>query len=146
MNRKNPQLPQGLFNCNNKNCKLCALYIKPCASFKTLNNVIWDIRSHITCQSKNVICFLKCTSYNYSTTYINKTVDLRSHMNNHITICRLGGSMDKFDKHIFYCMQNQKQELFFQILMLTKLGNEQNLLFYENYFKTEVMILSINHN
>ena len=37
INRKNSRLPQGLFNCNNKNC---ALYIKPCASFKTLNNVI----------------------------------------------------------------------------------------------------------
>ena len=29
INRKNPRLPQGLFNCNNKNCKLRALYIKP---------------------------------------------------------------------------------------------------------------------
>ena len=37
INRKNSRLPQGSFNCNNKNC---ALYIKPCASFKTLNNVI----------------------------------------------------------------------------------------------------------
>ena len=40
---KTRRLPQGLFNCNNKNCKLCALYIKPCASFKTSNNVIWYI-------------------------------------------------------------------------------------------------------
>ena len=56
-NRKKSWLPQRLFNCNNKNCKLCALYIKPCASFKTSNNVIWYIRSHITCQSKNVIYF-----------------------------------------------------------------------------------------
>ena len=44
LNRKNP----GFFTCNNKSCKLCALYIKQCTSFKTSNNVIWYIRSHIT--------------------------------------------------------------------------------------------------
>ena len=26
MNKKNPRLPQGLYYCNNKSCKLCALY------------------------------------------------------------------------------------------------------------------------
>ena len=50
------------------------------------------------CQNKNVIYFLKCSSGNYSTTYIGKTVDLRSRMNNHITSCRLGGLTEKFDK------------------------------------------------
>ena len=111
VNRKNLQLPQGLFNCNNKNCKLCALYIKLCSSFKTSSNAIWYIRIHITCQSKNVIYFLKCISTNYSTTYI-------------------GGSTEKFDNHVFYCMQNQKQEPLFQILTM-KLADEQNLLVYE---------------
>ena len=86
---------------------------KPCANLKTSNNVIWYIRSHITRQSKNVIYFLKRTSYNYSITFIGKTVDLLSRMNNYITSCRLGGSTDKFDNHGFYCMQNQKQEPFF---------------------------------
>ena len=58
INRKNPRLSQRLFNCNNKNCKICVLYIKPCASFKTSNNVLlYIIRSHITCQIKNVIYF-----------------------------------------------------------------------------------------
>ena len=113
INIKNPRLLQALFNCENKNCKLCALYIKPCASFKTSNNVIWYIRSHITCHSKNVIYFLKCTSCNYSTTYIGKTVGLRSRVNNHISSCRLGGSRGKFHNHVFYWMQNQKQEPFF---------------------------------
>ena len=102
--------------------------MKPCVSFKTSNNVIWYIRSRITCQSKNIY-FLKCTTCNYSTTYIGKSVDLRSRMNNHITSCRLGGSTDKFDNHVFCCMQNQKQEPFSQILMLMKLDDEQNLLF-----------------
>ena len=52
-------------------------------------------------------------------------------MNNHITSCRLGGSTDKFDSHVFYCMQNQIKEPFFQILTFMKLADEQNLLFYE---------------
>ena len=115
INRRNLRLPEGLFNCNNKNCKLRVLYIKPCASFKTSNNIISYIWSHITCQSKNFIYFLKCTSCNYCTTYIGKTVDLRSRMINHITSCSLGGSTDKFENHVFY-MQFQKRESFFQIL------------------------------
>ena len=102
----NPRLPQDLFNCNYKNCQLRVLYIKLCTSFKTSNNVIWCIRGHISCQSKNVIYFLKCSSCNYSTTYIGKAVDLRSRMNNHITSCRFGGSTDKFDNYVFYYMQN----------------------------------------
>ena len=65
---------QGLFNCNNETCILCALCIKPFASFKTSNIVIWYIRSHITCQSKNVIYLLRCTSCNYTTTSIGKAV------------------------------------------------------------------------
>ena len=78
INSKNPRIPQGLLQCNNKNCKLCALYIKLCASFKISNNLIWYISSHITCYSKNVIYFLKCTSCNYGTTYIGRRVGLRS--------------------------------------------------------------------
>ena len=89
------------------------LYIKPCTSFKTSNNVIWYIRSHITCQSKNVIYFLKFSSCNYGTTYIGKTLDLHSRMNNHITISQVGGSTDKFDNHTFFCLRNQRNESFF---------------------------------
>ena len=55
LNRKSLQLPQGLFTCNNKNCKLCTIYLKLCTNFKTSKNVIWYTRSHRTYQSKNVI-------------------------------------------------------------------------------------------
>ena len=101
-----------------------------CFSFWLIDLIIFGILG-VTCESKNVIYFLKCTRYNYSTTYIGKTVDLRSRMNNHITSCRLGRSTDKFDNHVFYCMQNQKQKPFFQILTVIKLADEQNLPFYE---------------
>ena len=59
INRKNPRLPQGLFNYSNKNWKLCALIIEPCASFETSNNVMRYIRSHIICQSENASTYSK---------------------------------------------------------------------------------------
>ena len=114
LNRKNPWLPQGLCTCNNKTCKLCALYIKLCTSFKIPNDALGSITCHITCQSKTVIYFLKCTFYSHGTTYIGKSVYLRSRKNNHITSRRLGGSTGKFDNHVFYCMQNQKKNCFFK--------------------------------
>ena len=48
MKRKNPRFSQGLFNCHDKNFKLCALYIKLCACFKISDNAIWYIRSHMS--------------------------------------------------------------------------------------------------
>ena len=74
--RKIPRFCQGLFNCNNKNCKLCAIDVKPYSSFKAWNHVIWYIKSHIICQSKNVFYFLISASCNYSTKYIDKAVYL----------------------------------------------------------------------
>ena len=102
--RKNPRLPLGLCTCNNKTCKLCALYIKQCTSFETPNNALGSSTSHITCQSKTVICFLKSTCC---------PVDMRSGMNNQITSCRFGGSTDKFDNHVLYYIRNQKRTFFF---------------------------------
>ena len=49
-----------------------------------------------------------------------------------MTSCRLGSSTDKFDNHVFLCIQNQKQEPFFRIITSMKLADELNLLFYEN--------------
>ena len=67
------------------------MYIMYLTMHQKSNDVIWYIRSHITCQSKNAIYIQKCTSCNYCTTYIGKNVDLHSRMNNHIPFCRLGG-------------------------------------------------------
>ena len=127
-----------MFNCNNKNCKLFVLYIKLCTNLNTSSNITCYIRSHITCQSKRVIYFLEYSNFDYNTVYIDKTVDLRSRMNDHITSYRLGGWMDKFENHVFYWMQNQKQEQFFEILTFMKLAEEQNLLFYEKLIQNTV--------
>ena len=114
INRKNPRFSQGLCNCNNKNCKLCTLYIKSCASFNASYNFIWCIRSDTPCESKNAIYILKYTGYNYRTTHIGKAIHLGSHIHNHITSSRLGDFTGKIDNCVYFCMQNQKQEQFFK--------------------------------
>ena len=43
--------------CNKAQCKLCRLYLQP---VKTANGTTWDIKSEITCNSRNVIYFLSC--------------------------------------------------------------------------------------
>ena len=112
LNGKNPQLPQGLFTCNNKNCKLCMLYIKPWTNFKTSNNINWYIRSHIACQNKVFSYYLKCNKCNYTMTHFWKTVDSYSCLNNHITSCRLGGFMDEADSHIFFVCRSRNKNRF----------------------------------
>ena len=93
----------GIFRCNDSRCKLCQLYIQGCSSFTTYNGFNWQIRCHITCNSHNVVYYLKCVACNFLTTYIGKTNILRKRINVHISTCRLGGSPNQFDNHVFNC-------------------------------------------
>ena len=89
----------GLFRCTSNSCLLCKQgYIQQCSSFVTSNGVDWQIRCRITCNSKNVIYFLKCTSCNV-TTYTGKTNDFRKRMNGHKSSSTLVTSSDVFDDH-----------------------------------------------
>ena len=123
----------GIFKCQDARCKLCRLYIVECDSFIMSNNEQWEIRSHITCNSENVIYYLKCASCQFTETYIGKTVEMRSRMNNHITGCRHGNSTDKFDNHVYNCrlIHNENNEPYFQLLALLKLPTDKLLLTYE---------------
>ena len=96
----------GLFRCRNKNCKLCRLYIQECTSFMTHNDTEWQIRSHINCNSVNALYLLKCMKCKNQikpTSKTGQTVNLRDRMNNHISDCKLGGSSDLFDQHVYEC-------------------------------------------
>ena len=126
---------KGLFKCDDSRCKLCRLYLQECSSFNTYNGFNWEIRCEITCNSLNVLYYLKCISCNLSTTYTGKTNNLRNRMNNHISSCRLGSSTDKFDNHVFKCCKtfNYFSEPYFQLYAFLKVTNEQSLLTYENY-------------
>ena len=129
----------GLFKCSRGNCKLCKLYIQECTSFLTANNVEWHIKSNITCQSKNVIYFLKCICCNLSTSYIGKTKCFRARMNNHISECRSGNTSDIFDRHVFKCKEinDINQEPYFQIFAFMTVSRENLLIPYESYLQSK---------
>ena len=122
----------GQYKCTEKRCKLCKSYIEECTSFITSKGTEWHIKSHITCGSKMVICFLKCYFCNYVTN-IGKTNDLRARMNNHISACRLGSSSDKFDNHVFMCNNNKENKPYFTIYVMMELNDVDKLLVYEHY-------------
>ena len=128
----------GLFKCTNKSCKLCQLYIQECDSFICSNGIKWTIKNHITCNSKNVIYYLKCVSCNY-VTYTGKTNNLRLRMNNHISACRHGETTDIFDKHVFKCRLNHNvhEEPFFLIYTFIELPDEKMLLTYESHLHSK---------
>ena len=47
----------GIFaECKDPRCQICSFgYIQTCTSFQTTNGTIWDIKSHINCNSKNEV-------------------------------------------------------------------------------------------
>ena len=101
----------GLIKRKNIQCKICKLYIQPCKEFELSNGMKWQIKCKITCNSKNVIYFLKCIKC--SCTYIGKTNNMRKRMNGHMSDSRHGNTTDKFDRHIFKCLGPNKVEPFF---------------------------------
>ena len=137
-NEKNV-LPNGLYKCNDVRCLLCKFYIQECNFFRTSNNVEWEIREHITCNSKCTLYFLKCRICNLATTYTGKTNTFRLRMNNHISDSRTGNSTDRFDIHVYNCRQkyNYPKEPFFQIYAFMTVPNERMLIPYEKYLHSK---------
>ena len=111
-------------------------YIQPCTSFTCANNKIWEIKSHITCNSRNVIYYLVCNMCE-STTYAGKTWQkLRGRLNDHITKSRSGKGSNKFDLHVHECGQKNGnlEPPFFKVFAFMVLSDKCMLLTYENYF------------
>ena len=124
----------GLFKCKDTRCLICKRYLQECTSFITSNNHEWFIRSHITCNSKFVIYYLKCICCNV-TTYSGKTNNLRKRTNVHISSCRTGNSSDKFDIHVYNCRQrhNITSEPYFKLYVFVEVFKQNLLLTYESY-------------
>ena len=102
--------PAGIFKCKDSRCKICRLYLKEVNNFMMSNGKMWEIKSHVTCKSVNVIYYLKCLFCGH-TTYIGKTEgdiikDFKVRMNTHIYECRIGTSSCKFPRHVHECMKN----------------------------------------
>ena len=121
----------GFTKCKDTRCKLCKLYIVEGDRFITLNNKEWTIKTKITCNSINVIYFLKCS--NCSTTYIGKTNNFRLRMNNHISSSNHGNSTDRFDNHVYKCLGENKKEPYFKIHPMMSLNDVSKLLYYEHH-------------
>ena len=137
---QNPKnlLQPGIFaECTDPRCKICSLgYIQTCSSFETSNGTIWQIKSHINCNTKKVLYYLKCNMCNGATTYTGLTkTKLRARTNNHITCCRKGTGSDIFDRHVFKCGTKNKclNEPFFKMYAFMAVSAEEKLITYERY-------------
>ncbi len=126
------QLPPGIFTCSRPNCNICKFYLQQCTSFICANNKEWFVRSHITCHSKNVIYYLKCSSCNGATTYSGKAGITRQRINNHISDCRTGNTTDIFDLHVFECNPHHI-EPFFELYIFLELSDSKLMDSYEKY-------------
>ena len=133
----NQETPNGIYKCSDLRCKICQLYLVECTSFKTANDTEWVVKSHITCNSREVIYFQICSFCNTESN-IGKTVDLRSRINNHISACRLGNSTDKFDNHVYKCPHgNNKLEPYFKLMIFMEVNDTNKLVVYENYLQKQ---------
>ena len=125
----------GLFKCRSNRCDLCkSNYIQECDSFITSNGHMWEIKSHINCNSANVLYYLKCTSCD-ETTYTGMTNNLRLRMNNHKSSSLNGTGTNIFDNHVFQCRQQRKTNLnpLFMIFAFMTVGCSKLLPIYESY-------------
>ena len=134
----------GLYaECKDKRCNLCYRgYIQQCTSFVTSNNTTWNIKSHINCESKNVLYFLKCNmcKTTIKETNTGKTLTrFRERLNNHISDCRTGRTTDIFDIHVHNCgtINNCLREPFFGVYAFMKLSAPDKLIIYEKYLHSK---------
>ncbi len=116
----NQSTTPGITLCTNSRCKLCKFYLQPVNSFKTAKNTIWDIKSHINCNSKNVIYFLSCNSCAGNINYIGQTTNFRLRMNCHISESRSCVSSCVFPRHVHQCGKdnNNSKEPFLKFMHL----------------------------
>ena len=72
VNTDNSRFPPGSFRCNKNNCTTCP-YIEDGRTQYTFNSTgqINQIKSHITCETSNVIYMIQCTKCNLQ--YIGET-------------------------------------------------------------------------
>ena len=121
-----------------KRCKNFSLYIVEGHNFIMSNNMRWELRSHVTCRSINII-YLKFSMCKKKVTYIGKTVGdnsvgVKSRMNLHINDSRTGDSPRKFPIHVYKCGLKSKclNEPFFEINVMLTFKSSNQLETYEN--------------
>ena len=127
-----PKQPNGIFACLDSRCKLHRLYLMQCSEFTLENGTIWKVPTHITCNSKMVIYFLKCNGCD-NFTYLGKTNNLRYRTNGHISCGKSGKSTNRADKHFYQCKRDHLDPLF-KLYVLLELNDYDKLRVYEDDF------------
>ena len=92
----------GIFaECTDTRCEICRFgYIQNCTSFTTSSGHQWEIKSHINCNSRNVLYYLECLMCNNVTKTGKTDTTLRLRINNHKSDCETGRTSDLFDQHV----------------------------------------------
>ena len=126
----------GIFaECNINKCEICKFgYIEDCTSFTTSSGKTWVIKSHINCNSRNVIYYLECVFCDGDVTKTGKTFFMRDRINNHRSDCHTGRTTDVFDRHVHECGAHRGQQPYFRVKAFMKLNKPDKLLTYENLF------------
>ena len=122
---------KGVYHCKNKRCLICTKnYLQEGETFVTSNGTTWKTKCLITCNSLNVIYFLKC-AFCRIVTKLGKTDNLRQRTNNHISGCRNGKGTDLFDNHVFECSRSKgmpPNEPFFLLFSMMACNDYSKLL------------------
>ena len=87
---------------------------------------------YIICHSINAFYFLLCNFWDGNTTHPGKTISFRHRINNQITACRYGISINKFDGHVFTTAHVAK-ESYFENHSIMSVNYKNKLLFCEPY-------------
>ena len=122
------------FNCKDKRCKICKLYLQTGTTVPMSNGETWEVKCYADCNSWNVLYFLVCNACFYES-YIGKTDDARERTNNHISGCSLGTSSSKFDNHVHQCIKDKGKafvEPYFTMYILMVCNTYHKLLAYES--------------
>ena len=120
--------------CNPNKCEICSFgYIQNCTSFTCSNGKEWTIRSHISCNDRNVLYYLECLFCNGKVTKTGKTfTKLRQRINNHRSDCHTGRTDDVFDKHCHKCGAHRGVQPYFRVRAFMKLSHPGKLMVYED--------------
>ena len=129
----NSTIEPTITKCKDKRCKICLQYLQTTTKFKLASGKEWSVKCNMSCNSKNVIYFLKCNKCN-TTSYIGKTNNLRKRTNQHISTCRTGNGTDKFDQHVYHCNKESSNEPYFKLYLMIELKDPNLLLTYESHF------------
>ena len=127
-----------LFRCNGSRCDLCKFgYIQECTSFTTANGTVWAIKSHINCNSINVMYHFKCNSCNTSLTGKTNNLGLRKNNRKSSSMNETGTNI--FVNKVFLCRQNTRanHEPLFLIYAFMTVGCNKLLLQYESYLHSK---------